>query len=324
MSQPCTRREFLAEAGRLTGLTLLGAGAMSHSAATSPHDTLPRRRLGRTGVEVSILGMGLAPLGMAHYSPDDFRAVVRAALGEGVSYFDVQPDYGEAEKYLSPLVKEHRARVFVVTKTWEQTKQAVMDSIAGSLRRLNVPRVDAVLLNNIGDYDLQRLFRADGALAGLKEARHRGQVRFFGLSGHWRAGHFVQALESGEFDIVMAPFNFVDRHTYSFERDILPVAAKHDVGVVAMKALGGAVGLTYDTRHQRAMLLESHHGLAIRYVLGLPCLSCVVVGCKNAEEVRLAARVARDYRVLTEIEQATALTLGRRLAAEWGARYPEG
>jgi aryl-alcohol dehydrogenase-like predicted oxidoreductase len=166
--------------------------------------------------------MGLAPLGMAHYSPNDFRAVVRAALDEGVSYFDVQPDYGEAEKYLSPLVKEHRARLFVVTKTWEQSKQAVIDSIAGSLSRLDVPRVDAVLLNNIGDYDLQRLFRADGALAGLKEARRRGHVRFFGLSGHWRAGHFVQALESGEFDIVMAPFNFVDRHTYRFERTSCP------------------------------------------------------------------------------------------------------
>ena len=84
MSQPCTRREFLAEAGRLTGSTLLGAGSMIPLAEMSPPGTLPRRRLGRTGVEVSILGMGLAPLGMANYSPDDFRMVVRAALDEGV------------------------------------------------------------------------------------------------------------------------------------------------------------------------------------------------------------------------------------------------
>jgi aryl-alcohol dehydrogenase-like predicted oxidoreductase len=196
---------------------------------------------------------------MAGYPPGDFRTVVRAALDEGVSLFDLQPNYGEAERYLSPMLKEHGARLFVVTKTWGQSKRAVIDSIAGSLSRLNAPRVDAVLLNNIGDYDLRALFHADGALAGLKEARRRGQVRFFGLSGHWRPEHFVQALESGEFDIVMAPFNFVDRHTYSFERDILPVAAKHDIGVVAMKTLGGAVGLKYDTRQQTAMLPERHH-----------------------------------------------------------------
>jgi aryl-alcohol dehydrogenase-like predicted oxidoreductase len=146
--------------------------------------------------------------------------------------------YGHAEKYLAPILMEHRARLFVVTKTSEQSRQAVMDSIAESLSRLDAPRVDAVLLNNIGDYDLRKLFRADGALAGLKEARCRGQVRSLGR----------------------------------FERDILPVAAKHDVGVVAMKTLGGAVGLKYDTRQQRAILPERHHRLAIRYVLGLPRL----------------------------------------------------
>ena len=324
MSKHCTRRKFLAEAGRLAGSTLLGAGSVSLVAGAPPAGALPRRRLGRTGVEVSVLGVGLAPMGMANYSPQEFRTVVGAALDEGVSYFDVQPNYGEAEKYLSPMLKEHRDRFFVVTKTWEQSRRAVLDSIAGSLGRLGVPRVDAVLLNNIGDYDLQGLFRADGALAGLKEARRRGQVRFFGLSGHWRPGHFRQALESREFDIVTAPFNFVDRHTYSFERDILAVAAKHDVGVVAMKVLGGAVGLKYDTRQQRAMLPQSQHQLAIRYVLGLPQLGCAVIGCKNAEEVRLAARAVRGYRALSEAEQASALTLGKKLAAEWGARYPEG
>jgi predicted aldo/keto reductase-like oxidoreductase len=324
MSQPCTRRAFLAEAGRLTGSTLLGAGSLSHLAEASRPGSLPRRRLGRTGVEVSIVGMGLAPLGMAGYPPHDFRTAVRAALDEGVNLFDLQPDYGEAEKYLSPVLKKHGARLFVVTKTGGQSKRAVMDSITGSLSRLNAPRVDAVLLNNIGDYDLRTLFHADGALAGLKEARRRGQVRFIGLSGHWRPEHFVQALESGEFDIVMAPFNFVDRHTYSFERDILPVAAKHDIGVVAMKTLGGAVGLKYDTRQQTAMMPERHHPLAIRYALGLPQLCCAVVGCKNAEEVRLAARVARNYRALSEIEQASVLTLGKKLSAAWGAHFPEG
>ena len=324
MSESSTRREFLAGAAGLTGSTLLGGGPLRHRAETSPEGTLPRRRLGRTGVDVSILGMGLAPLGMAGFPSDDFRAVVRAALDQGVSYFDVQPDYGDAEKHLAPLLKEQRARLFVVTKTSEQSKQGTLDSIARSLGRLGTSCVDAVLLNNIGVFNLQRLFRADGALSGLKEARRRGQVRFIGLSGHWRPEHFVRALETGEFDVAMAPFNFVDRHTYTFERDILPVAARHETGVVAMKALGGAVGLHYDTRQQRAMLLESHHELAIRYVLGLPQLCCVVVGCKSAEEVRLASRAARGYRALNESEHASLLTLGRKLAGEWGAHYPEG
>ena len=98
MSKHCTRRRFLAEAGRLAGSTLLGAGSVSLVAGAPPPGALPRRRLGRTGVEVSVLGVGLAPMGMADYSPQEFRTVVGAALDEGVSYFDVQPNYGEAEK----------------------------------------------------------------------------------------------------------------------------------------------------------------------------------------------------------------------------------
>jgi len=102
MSRACTRREFLAEASRWTGSRLLGAGSMSCLTEPLRPGTLPRRRLGRTGVEVPILGIGLAPLGMAGYSRDDFRTVVCTALDEGVSYLDVQPDYGQAEKYLAP------------------------------------------------------------------------------------------------------------------------------------------------------------------------------------------------------------------------------
>jgi hypothetical protein len=71
------------------------------------------------------------------------------------------------------------------------------------------------------------------------------------------------------------------------------------------------------------MLLESHHGLAIRYVLGLPCLSCVVVGCKNAEEVRLAARWLAITACSPRKNKQPA-DARQKLAAEWGARYPEG
>jgi predicted aldo/keto reductase-like oxidoreductase len=273
---------------------------------------------------VSVIGVGLASLGMAGYSPQEFQAVVEAAIDEGVTYLDMQPNYGEAESLLAPVLRKNRDRLFVVTKTWEKSKQGVLGSIGGSLERLGVPFVDAVLLNNIGGYDLNALFGRDGALAGLVEARRRGQVRFLGLSGHYRPGHFVRALESGEFDIVMAPLNFVDRHVYSFEQEILPAAAKCGAAVVAMKVLGGAVGLTYDTRAQTAMLPASDHPSAIRYVLGLPHMCCAVIGCKSVGEVHMATLAGRQYCALSESELMSVLTRGKELAAQWGRRYPEG
>lgn len=322
MDESYTRREFLGKTARMTGAVMLAGSAAGQPVAASQPGTLPQRRLGRTGVPVSVLGIGLAPLGMANYPPEEFRAVVQAALDEGVNYFDVQPNYGEAESYLAPLLWQHRERLFLVTKTWEQDKEGVLESVAGSLRRLGVASVDAVLLNNIGDYDLSRLSRPDGALAGLKEAQRRGQVRFFGLSGHIRPEHFEQALKTGEFDMVMAPFNFVDRHIYEFEQRILPAAARHSAGVVAMKVLGGAAGLKYDTREQKAMLLDSDYQPAMRYALGLPHMCAAVIGCKSAAEVRQAARVAREYRALSPRELGSVLARGKELAQQWGKRYP--
>lgn len=319
-----TRRGFIQKTIVGTGSLIVDASFRAPDVEACPPAALPRRKLGRTGVEISIIGMGLASLGMAHYSPEEFRSTAEVAVAEGVNYFDVQPNYGDAEKCFAPVLRRHRDQIFVVTKTWEKARDGVLQSVSASLERLAVPSVDAVLLNNIGLYDLDRLFAPDGALAGLKELRRRGQARFLGLSGHMGPRHFVQALQSGEFDIVMAPFNFVDPHIYTFERDILPVAEKHGVGVVAMKALGGAVGLKYDTRQQKAMLRGDDYELALRYVLGLPGMCSAVIGCKNAAEIRLAARTGRKYRPLSDAELAALEARGRQLAAQWGKRYPEG
>ncbi len=121
----------------------------------------------------------------------------------------------------------------------------------------------------------------------------------------------------------MAPFNFVDRFTYSFEQEILPVAAKHGVGVVAMKTLGGAVGLKYDSHEQTAMLPPEEHELAIRYVLGLPAMCSAVIGCKSAFEVVRSAELGRRYHPLRNAELASAHARGQRLATQWGRHYPE-
>ncbi len=319
-----TRREFLQRSATVAAsvgvASLIEPVTRGASAGTG---TLPHRKLGRTGVEIAIIGVGLAPLGLGGYSSEEFEATANAAIGEGINYFDVQPDYGQAEKYFAPVLRRNRDRVFVVTKTWETTREKALASVTASLERLGIGRVDAVFLNNIGLYDLDQLFQRDGALAALKELRRRGKTRFIGLSGHMGTGHFIKTLETGEFDIVMAPFNFVDRHVYSFEKDILPVAEKHEVGVVAMKVLGGAVGLNYETRDQTARLESKDHEHAFRYVLGLPGMCSAVVGCKSQAEVHAAATAGRQYRPLTTNELTALEGQGRQLAEQWGRHYPE-
>ena len=141
--------------------------------------------------------------------------MVHAALDEwgGLVIMDVQPDYGDAERHLAPVLRARRNQIFIMTKTWEQARAGAFASVQQSVRRLGVEYVDAVLLNNIGLFDLGRLFSTDGALAGLRDARRDGMLRYVGLSGHMGRDRFATALDSGEFDIAMPALNFVDRHT---------------------------------------------------------------------------------------------------------------
>lgn len=285
--------------------------------------TLPTRILGRTKVPVSLLGLGMAPLGSGNTSAAQAEAVVRAALDQGVTYVDVSPDYGDAEAKLKPVFadSQSRAKVFLVTKVnpAEPTAEGVQRQIERSLKRMGVDHLDAVHIHNLGDWGMAALVAPGGALAGLKEARRRGLVRFLGTSGHMRPARFVTALETGDIDLTMNALNFADRHTYDFEGLVLPAARRHRTAVVAMKVLGGAQGWRYDGR--TAGTLALYHERAIRYSLGLPGVCVAVVGLSTVEEVAQAARVARAYRPLSTAERAALLAEGEKLAASRGLYY---
>lgn len=310
------RRAFLLGAAGLLALP----PASEAGASTT---TLPTRTLGRTKVPVSLLGLGMAPLGSGKTSPAQAEAVVRAALDQGITYIDVSPDYGDAEDKLKPIFASAKTRegVFLVTKVnpAEPTAEGVQRQIERSLKRMGVERVDAVHIHNLGDWDMAALVAPGGALAGLKEARKRGLVRFLGTSGHMRPARFVTALETGDIDLTMNALNFADRHTYDFEGLVLPAARKHGTAVVAMKVLGGAQGWRYDG--QTPGTLASYHERAIRYSLGLPGVRVAVVGLSTVEEVAQAVHVARAYRPLSAAERSALLAEGKKLAAARGLYY---
>jgi predicted aldo/keto reductase-like oxidoreductase len=320
MIKQYTRRQFLDSTFKGTGgLALNTIGLLK---GCSSIKLLERRTLGRTGIKISVIGLGFGPLGIGNYSQSELLEVSQAALNnECVTYFDVQPDYGNAEQYLAPLLRTHRDNIFLATKIWEKSREAVLSSVKNSVRRMGVDYVDAVLLNNLGSFDLNQVFSPDGVLSGLKEAQKQELVRFIGASGHMKTENFVQALDSGEFDIVMPVINFVDRHTYNFEEKVLPIAVKHRVGIVAMKVLGGAVSLDYSTREQRGLLLGEDYEPAIHYALNVPNVSTAIIGCKSIEEIRLAQQAALRYHPMKGDKLDGLLKRGKQLASQWGAHF---
>jgi uncharacterized protein len=314
------RRKFLkqgiAAAGALGALSIAGAEERGSS-----DSALPRRALGRTKERVTMIGIGTAPLGSDKTSMNEAESVVQAAIDHGIRYVDVSPDYGNAEAKLKGVLKSQRERLFLVTKVNpdRQDRAGVQKQLEESLARMGVDHVDAVHIHNLGDFDMARLFTPDGALAGLKEARKRGLLRFIGTSGHMRPPRFVTAIETGDIDLTMNALNFADRNNYAFEELVLPAAHKHGTAVVAMKVLGGAKNWQYDGR--TAATLAEHHRQAIRYSLGLPGVACAVIGLSTADEARQAAEAARSYKPLSAAEKAALLATGRQLAQARGLYY---
>jgi aryl-alcohol dehydrogenase-like predicted oxidoreductase len=327
-----SRRAFVRDTGTaIGGLAAAQAIGLATTSAAESEAPLrvPRGVLGRTGVEVSRLGLGCSHFQRKHIDAEHVRNVLLKALELDVNYLDVAPNYGNpetgfSEEKLGPAIKEFRDRVFLVTKTEEPTYDGTWRLLRQSMRRLQTDYLDLVHLHNFGHEprfsDLERVLGDDGALGALLEARKQGVVRFIGASGHLHPSRFHVALDTGQIDVLMNAVNFVTQHTYDFEHKVWSRARRMNVGLVAMKVLGGAG----QGQHGFRLPAQSYHD-AIRYALSIPGLSCAVIGIANIEELEEAAAAVASFQPLTDVEAHTLSVQGLELAGtdSWSLAYGE-
>lgn len=333
MKREIRRREFLRGlGGGVVGGTLAQAvlRAESPQATTRPAvgsiSDLPKRKLGRIGIEVPPLALGTAPMGHAFYEPQPFEEVVNAALEAGVRYLDTAPVYDVAEERLAPVLAKWRDRVFLVTKAWARSRDEALRSLEGSFKRMGVDRADLCHLHHVGQYTPQEALGKGGLLEGLLEARKRGWIKYIGCSGHGYVDRFIPVIETGEIDLVMPAMNFVDRHTYPFEEKVLPVARKHNCAIVCMKVYGGVTGSWDGYKKGRPGRLAQDEGLrqdAVDYALSIPDVSACVIGLKTIEELRLTIAAFRNHKPLEGKRREAVLARGAEMAREWGQHFGE-
>ena len=155
-------------------------------------------------------------------------------------------------------------------------------------------------------------------MAALREAKKQGVVRFIGASGHVHPTRFHEALDSGEIDVLMNAVNFVVQHTYDFEHKVWSRTGSLNVGLVAMKVLGGAV------RQEAGLRVnEKHYEQAIRYALSIPGIAVAVIGLENISELEKAASVVATAQPLSPQESLELARVRLELSGtpEWRAPY---
>jgi predicted aldo/keto reductase-like oxidoreductase len=188
------------------------------------------RRLGRTELQVSLLGIGGGYLMLLERELG--TQLYQRAHDLGVNYFDGR--YGDSCLKLASVIARDRERCVIATKTAEASAEGVLQRIEADLEELDTDYLDLFFLRCYSHEMLEERLAPDGAFEGLRRARDEGKIHFTGLANHSDPAVLVAGIETGLVDVVLFPLNIVRREALE---TLIPVAQKHDVGLVVMKPL---------------------------------------------------------------------------------------
>ncbi len=264
----------------------------------------PRRTLGHTGQQVSILGVGGFHLGMP--SEQEAISIVRAALDNGMNFLDNSWDYnnGISEERMGKALRDgYRQRAFLMTKIDGRDAKTASDQLNQSLQRLQTDHVDLLQFHEVIRMDdAERIFAANGAMEAVVKARDAGKLRYIGFTGHkspYIHKHMLEVADQHKFTFatVQMPLNVMDAHYESFTNIVLPILREKNIGVLGMKPMGDPFILKSNT----VTAVE-----CLRYSLSLPT-SVVITGCDSMERLQQALDVGRGFKPLSEAERAALL-----------------
>jgi aryl-alcohol dehydrogenase-like predicted oxidoreductase len=273
-------------------------GATDLAASGQSGAEIPRRPLGRTGLEVSALGIGGYHLGSAN-SDAEATQIVNEALDAGVNFFDNAWEYhqGLSEERLGRALRGRRDRAVVMTKvcTHGRLRNIAMRQLEESLTRLQTDHLDVWQIHEvIYENDPDLIFAPNGAAEALLEARRQGKVRFLGFTGHKDPSiHLKMLSHNFPFDTVQMPLNCLDATFRSFESNVLPEVNRRGMAALGMKSLGGSGELV----SEGAVVVT----MGLRYAMSLP-VAVTISGIDSLSVLHQNLAVARGFQPFSAVE----------------------
>jgi aryl-alcohol dehydrogenase-like predicted oxidoreductase len=279
----------------------------------SPNSEIPYRILGHTGEKVSIIGLGGFHIGTQNNENTSIR-IIRTAIDNGINFMDNCWDYngGASEIRMGKALRDgYRNSVFLMTKIDGHTAQAATKQLDESLKRLQTDIIDLLQFHEvIRITDPGKIFSPGGSMEALLAAKKAGKIRYIGFTGHKSPDIHLKMLQTAHengflFDTIQMPLNIMDAQYDSFEKKVLPVALKNNIGVLGMKPMGAGMILKSNT----VTPLECLH-----YAMSLP-VSVVITGCESLTLLRQALAAARSFHPLTQEKVSTLLAKSAEAAS---------
>ncbi len=310
------RRDFLKSA-TAAGIAATTSSSLAQTPTPTKRPEAPGmiyRQLGTTGERVSAIGLGGYHIGKQS-NADESIVLIRKAIDSGITFLDNCWDYndGLSEVRMGQALRDgYRQKAFLMTKMDGRTKDSYNKQLEQSLGRLQTDTIDLVQFHEvIRMEDPDRIFAPNGAIEAAVLAKQAGKIRYIGFTGHKDPAVHLRMLETAQkhsfhFDTVQMPINVMDAHFRSFTREVIPVALKQGIGVLAMKTFGDHHILDSKTVEPIEAL---HYGLT-------QPVSVVITGIDSPTILEQTLTAARTFKPLTDTQIAAILARTREAALD--------
>jgi len=261
---------------------------------------LETRRLGRTGIEASLLGFGGIPI--MRVGMEEARDAIAEALASGVNFIDTARGYGDSEEKIGHALQSLGARPFLASKSPKRDSDGMLEDFGVSLANLGVESIDLYQVHCVNtDEQYTKVLGPGGALEALNKLKAEGKLRHIGFTTH-SLTMAAKAVESGIFDTIQVLYNFIEPEAGD---EVIPLAIEKDIGLLAMKPFAGGCIDRCD--------------LALRFALSNPGV-IAIPGMATVDEVRKNVEVARHPKGLSGDELKIAAEEKERLGTVYCRR----
>tara|TARA_Y100000748_G_scaffold260792_1_gene228665 strand:+ start:5316 stop:6146 length:831 start_codon:yes stop_codon:yes gene_type:complete len=258
---------------------------------------LLKRRLGRTNLQVTELGFGAMDTPQVPEGKD----ALLSAINLGVNFIDTARIYDGSEFLIGQILHSfNRDDLIIASKTINRTRDGAQHDVDRSLSLMNLNRIDLYQLDDVAMEDWDLILQENGALEGLKIAKYRGLINHIGISSHDLSLIDI-AIESKLFDTVMIEYSAFYSETYNLTKK----AYQNDIGVIAMRPLGGSGRMTsLRTVMERNSLLDNiTPSNLLEFVLSNSNIAVSIVGTRYPDRVKSNVETALHYKHLNNSEK---------------------
>lgn len=258
---------------------------------------IPKRKLGKTGVEVTMLGLGGEGILRTYGHEKEAYALINRALDLDINYFESARAYSGSEAYYGKALKDRRKDIFLTSKSHARDKQGALTHLKETLRNMKTDHLDLWQVHDVRtEDDIEEIFGPGGALQAFVEAKEKGLTRFIGVTGHHNPDIVIKCIELFDFDTVLLPVNPAEPFYKSYLDKVIPIAQKKQMGIIGMKVY--LRGLAAELPWSDTLELFLH------FALSQP-VTTVVLGCDSVEQLEENVTFAARFKPMQEKQMKT-------------------